>query len=162
MEAIERQALRVPGLGELRLDPGAFAAWALPLVLIVYLALNNGGFDQIQRSEVGVAVWWIVLVGTVVGVLPVAGGTRAGRAMFALLTAFAAWTALSLIWTESAERTTIELARVGAYLGVFALALAVQGKGRWRYLLYGVTTGITVVCAIRERTAIAQIGRAHV
>src|SRR5205823_6898802 len=61
---------------------------------------------------------------------------------------FAAWTALSLIWTESAEQTTIELARVGTYLGVFALALAVQGQGRWRYLLYGVTTAIVVVCAI--------------
>ena len=148
MEAIERRALRVPVIGELRLDPAAFAAWLLPLVLILYLAMNNGGFDAIQRDEVGVAVWWIVLVGTVVGVLPAAGGTRAGRAMFGVLTAFAAWTALSLIWTESSEQTTIELARVGTYLGVFALALAVQGQGRWRYLLYGVTTAVVVVCAI--------------
>src|SRR5436190_19258485 len=30
MEAIERRALRVPVIGELRLDPAAFAAWLLP------------------------------------------------------------------------------------------------------------------------------------
>jgi hypothetical protein len=148
MEAIERSVLRLPRVGELRIDPAAFGAWLLPVVLIVYLALSNGGFDAIQRSEVGVAVWWVVLVGTVVGVLPVAGGTRAGRVMLGLLAAFAAWTALSLIWTESAEQTATELARVGTYLGIFALALAVQGEGRWRYLLHGVTTGVAIVCAI--------------
>ncbi|MDP9244982.1 MAG: O-antigen ligase family protein [Chloroflexota bacterium] len=149
LEAIERQAvLRVPRVGELRLDPAAFAAWLLPTLLIVYLALNNGGYDEIERGQVGVAIWWIVLVGTVIGVLPVAGGTRWGRAAFGLLAAFAGWTALSLIWTESAERTATEVARVATYLGVFALALAVQGKGRWRPLLHGVTTGVVIVCAI--------------
>ena len=83
-----------------------------------------------------------------VGALPIAGGTDAGRAMLIVLAAFAAWTALSLSWTESAERTSIELARTVAYLGVFALALAVQGEGRWRHLLNGVTTGVAVVCGI--------------
>src|SRR5919108_2451804 len=148
MEAVERPVLRLPRVGELRIDPAAFAAWLLPVVLIAYLALSNGGFDPIERSEVGVAVWWVVLVGTLVGVLPVAGGTRAGRAMLGLLAAFAAWTALSLIWTESAEQTATELARVVTYLGIFALALAVQGEGRWRYVLHGVTTGVAIVCGI--------------
>jgi hypothetical protein len=148
MEAVERSALRVPRVGELRIDPAAFGAWLLPVLLIVYLALNNGGFDAIQRGEVGVAVWWMVLVGTLVGVLPVAGGTRAGRAMLCVLAGFAAWTALSLIWTESADQTATEVARMGSYLGIFALALAVQGEGRWRYLLQGATTGVAIVCGI--------------
>ena len=150
MEAItlRREALRVPGIGELRIDPAAFVAWLMPILLIVYLGLNNGGFDPIERDQVGIAVWWIVLVGTVVGALPVAGGTRYGRAMLVLLLAFAAWNALSFIWTESAEQTATEVARVFTYLGVFALALAVQGGGRWRYLLHGVTTGVVILCAI--------------
>ena len=143
-----RSPLSLPRVAALRFNPAAFAAWLLPAVLIVYLALNSGGYYIGERSEVGIAVWWIVLVGTAVGALPIAGGTRTGRVMLALLAVFAAWTALSLGWTESAERTSIELARTVTYLGVFALALAVQGEGRWRPLLHGVTTGLAIVCGI--------------
>jgi hypothetical protein len=146
--AVDRQAVRIPLLGELRLDPAALAAWLLPALLIVYLALNNGGYDEIERGELGVVVWWIVLVGTAVGILPVAGGTRWGLAAALLLTAFAAWTALSLTWTGSSERTATELARVATYLGILLLALGAQGGGRWRHLLGGVTTGVAVVCGI--------------
>jgi tetratricopeptide (TPR) repeat protein len=148
MEAIERRPLRLPRVGAMRLDPAAFAAWLVPSLLILYLALSNGGYGIVERSQVGIAIWWVVLVGTLVGVLPVAGGTRAGRAMLLLLGAFAAWTALSLIWTESQERTSIEIARVATYLGVFALALAMEGEGRWRHVLNGVTTGVVLVCGI--------------
>src|SRR5436190_9738855 len=148
MEVIERRPWRVPGVGTISLDPVAFATWLVPALLVVYLALSNGGYGIVERSEVGVAVWWIVLVGTLVGVLPVAGGTRTGRAMLLLLAAFAAWTALAMIWTESQERTSIEIARAATYLGVFAVALAVQGRGRWRHLLNGLTVGAAVVCAI--------------
>ena len=145
---VERPTLRVPGVGVLRLDPAGFAAWLVPAVAIVYLALNNGGYGVVERSEIGIAVWWLLLVGTLVGALPIAGGTNAGRALLIVLAAFAAWTALSLTWTESEERTSIELARTLTYLGVFAVALAVQREGRWRHLLNGVTTGVAVVCAI--------------
>ena len=131
-----------------RLDlPGA-AAWLVAAILIVYLGLNDGGYDIVERSEVGVAVWWAVLLGTVIGALPVAGGTPAGRIMLGLLAAFAAWNALSLGWTESAERTTIEVARCATYLGVFALALAIHGTGRWRQLLHGAAAGIAVIASI--------------
>ncbi len=150
MEAItlRREALRIAGIGELRIDPAAFVAWLLPILLIVYLGLHNGGFDPIERDQVGIAVWWIVLVGTLIGALPAAGGTRYGRAMLCLLLAFAAWNALSFIWTDSAEQTATEVARVFTYLGVFALALAAQGGGRWRYLLHGVTAGVVILCGI--------------
>src|SRR5215207_7862231 len=106
METIGRLpfALRIPSV---RVDVPGFAAWLLPLLLIVYLGLNNGGYDVIERSQAGMIVWWIVLMGTAVGALPVAGGTRLGQAMLILLAAFAGWTALSLGWTESAQRTSI-------------------------------------------------------
>jgi O-Antigen ligase/Tetratricopeptide repeat len=144
----EPPTLRIPGVGILRLDPAAFAAWLVPAVAIVYLALNNGGYGVVERSEIGIAVWWLLLVGTLVGALPLAGATNAGRALLGVLAAFALWTALSMSWTESEERTAIELARLVTYLGVFAVALAIQGGGRWRHLLNGVTTGVAVVCAI--------------
>lgn len=130
------------------MDLAGIAAWLLPAVLIVYLALNNGGYYTIERSEVGVAIWWLVMVGTAVGALPVAGGTTAGRVMLGMLALFAGWTALSLSWTESAERTAVELGRAATYLGVFALALAVQGQGRWRQLIHGAAAGVAVVTGI--------------
>lgn len=151
MEAIEREPLRTLRVGrvaELRIDPAAVATWLVAAGLVVYLALSNGGYGIVERSEVGIAVWWIVLVGSLVGALPVAGGTRAGRTLFLLLAAFAAWNALALGWTESAERTATELGRVATYLGVFALALAAQSSGRWRYVLGGITTGMAVICGL--------------
>jgi O-Antigen ligase len=132
----------------LRADPADVAAWAVPALLIVFVGLSNGGYDPIARSAVGVAVWWTVLVGTALGLLPVAGGGRPARAMLIVAIAFAAWTALSVTWTDSDERTVTELARVSTYLAVFTLALAVQGEGRWRYILHGVTAGVAVVCAL--------------
>ena len=124
------------------------AVWAAAFLLVLYLALKNGGFDVVQRSEVGIAVWWIVLVGTLVGAFAPGGESRLGRLMLVVLALFAAWTALSLSWTESDGRTAIELGKVTAYLGFFALALAVQGAGRWRPLLMGVTAGIGTVTAL--------------
>lgn len=148
MEAVERSPARTDALRALRVEPANLATGAVAALLIVYLGLNNGGYGVVERSEVGIAVWWTVLVGTVVGALPLAGGTRVGRALFILLAAFAAWTALSLSWTESDERTTLELARVVSYLGVFALALGVQGGERWRPLLHGVTAGLALLCGL--------------
>ncbi|MEA2218426.1 MAG: hypothetical protein QOJ35_1052, partial [Solirubrobacteraceae bacterium] len=46
-----------------RVDPPALAAWTLAFAVVFYLALSNGGYDTIVRSQVGVAVWWIVLLG---------------------------------------------------------------------------------------------------
>lgn len=148
MKPTSRAAVEAFSARASRIDLPAIAAWLLPAVLIIYLGLNNGGYDIVERSEVGIAVWWGVMLGTAIGALPVAGGRPAGRVMLGLLAAFAAWNALSLGWTESAERTSLELARTTAYLGVFALALAIQGTGRWRQLLHGVAAGTAIVAGI--------------
>src|SRR5919106_3058179 len=148
MEAVARSPGRTLNDVRARIDLPAVGAWLVPAVLIAYLALNNGGYGIIERSEVGIAVWWVVAVGTAVGILPVAGETRNGAIMLAVLAAFAGWTALSLGWTESAERSAAELGRTATYLGVFALALAVQGNGRWRHVVHGATAAIGFVAAI--------------
>ena len=85
------------------------AGYALPFLLVLYLALEGGGYDAIVRSEVGIAVWWIVLLGAAVGVLPVARVTAVGWVGLGLLGAFAAWTALGISWSESSERSVAEL-----------------------------------------------------
>ncbi|HEY0344848.1 MAG TPA: hypothetical protein VGC59_09385, partial [Solirubrobacteraceae bacterium] len=72
-------------------DPPALAAWTLAFTLVAYLALRNGGYDTVVRSEVAVAVWWLVLLGALAGVLPARVGA-AGWVAIGLLAAFAAWT----------------------------------------------------------------------
>jgi O-antigen ligase/polysaccharide polymerase Wzy-like membrane protein len=137
-----------------RVDGPAVAAWTLAFALVAYLALSNGGYDTIVRSQVGVAVWWIVLVGALTGILPARFG-RAGWTAIGLLAGFALWTGLATGWSESAERSTIELGRIAAYLGVLVLALALQGRAAARHTING------LACAIGFVTLLAVLSRLH-
>lgn len=101
----------------------------IPFALVFYLALRGGGYDPIVRSEVGVVIWWTILIGAIIGILPTARLTRRGLAALVLLSGLTVWTGAAIIWSESAERSAIELGRVASLLGVFALALATQGEG---------------------------------
>src|SRR5687768_159515 len=94
---------------------GEACAWLLPIALIAYLGLNNGGYEAIERCEVGIILAWALLVITAAAAVPLAGGTLAGRVALAIMFALLVWTALSLTWTQSSERTMIEVARVGTY-----------------------------------------------
>lgn len=120
----------------------------LPFLLIAYLGLRGGGYDELVRSEIGVAAWWIVLLGAAVGALPLARLSRAAWVALGVMAAFAVWTALGISWSESAERSVNELGRVATLLGVFALALAVQGGGGLRRMVGGAASGITLVAAV--------------
>jgi O-antigen ligase len=134
---------------ERRVDFAALGFWLLAAVLVVYLALRNGGYGVVERSEVGIVVWWLVFVGAAAGVIPARRTLpRAALVILGLLAAFTAWTTLSLGWTESDERTAIEIARVVSYLGVFAVALSAQRGERWRALLGGVVSGIVAVLVL--------------
>jgi O-Antigen ligase len=116
--------------------------------LVVYLSLRAGGYYPIPREQVGIIVWWGMLLGVAVGALSIERIGIPARAVLICLLALIAWTALALGWTESAERTMTELTRAITYLGVFVLALAVQRGRHWRALLNGVTAGIAIVMAL--------------
>lgn len=127
-----------------RFGPPA-ATCAVPFLLIVYLALRGGGYDSIVRSEIGIAVWWVVLLGAIVGLLPTARITSAGWAGVALLGAFGAWTGFGLLWSESSERSMVELARVSSYLGILILAISVQGRDGLRQTIAAAGAALAVV-----------------
>lgn len=150
MHPIGSTSSRTPRYG---IDVGDAAAWLVPFVLIVYLALRNGGYDTISRGEVGIVVWFGVAVATLVGVLPAAASSRPARVLVGLLVGFAVWTAVSFAWTDSAERTAVELARVATYLGFFVLALGLVDTGRARRVLGAVAAalGLVVVLAALSR-----------
>lgn len=126
----------------------AFAGWLLPFLLVLYLALKQGGYDGVIRGEVGIAVWWIVLVGAAVGVLPSVRIGRSGWTAIGVLAGFALWTGLGIGWSESAERSVGELGRVAMLLGVFVLALSTQGRGAAHRTLAAVASAAAVVGAL--------------
>jgi O-antigen ligase/polysaccharide polymerase Wzy-like membrane protein len=130
------------------IDWGVVAVWFLGFGLVTYLGLKGGGYDSIVHDEVGIAAWWLVLLAVGVGALPRGRIGSLAWVALAVLAAFTAWTALSLTWTESVERTAADLARVAGYLGVFAFAVFAARRKDARSLVGAVASAITLIAAI--------------
>ncbi|HET7121238.1 MAG TPA: O-antigen ligase family protein [Solirubrobacterales bacterium] len=142
--AASAPASRLP----LELDWGGIWTWLLGFALVLCLGLNGGGYDQLVSDQVAIAAWWVLLLGVAVGALP---RTRLGPIAWAALGLFAlflGWTLLSLTWTESSERTLVEVARIGGYVAIFALAVCSRGPRGARLLVGSVASAIVVVAAI--------------
>ena len=129
-------------------DGGAIWTWILCLGLVVYLSLEGGGYDPIVDNQVGVVVWWVLLLATAVGAIPRGRLRRPALTALGLLALFAIWTALSLTWTESTQKTWLDLARVVGYVGVFALALSSAGSDRGKRILAALATAIVFIAAL--------------
>lgn len=123
-------------------------SWLLGFGLVVYLALDGGGYDPIVNDQAGVVVWWVLLLAVLVGALPRRRPGRAALCCLGLLIAFVAWTGLSLRWTESTEKTAAELAMVATFLGAFALALLSRGRHGARRMIEALGAGIVVIAAV--------------
>ncbi len=107
----------------------AFAGYAVPFALVLYLALVSGGYDLITRSQVGIVVWWAILLGAALGLLPLIRITRSGWIVLAIMGGLALWTAIgTLTWTQSTERSVIEASRVITLLGFLLVLLMLQGR----------------------------------
>jgi O-antigen ligase/polysaccharide polymerase Wzy-like membrane protein len=138
-----------------RVDWAALWTWLLGFGLIACLGMEGGGYDPLVHDQVGIAIWWVLLLGVLIAAFPRFRLSPLAWTALGLLAAFAAWTALSLIWTESVERSWADLARLAGYVGVFALALFTQGREGARRLLAAVATGIAFV------SLLALLSRLH-
>lgn len=145
-------AIATPSLTErLRPTPELFeraSAWLLGFAPTTYLGLSGGGYDIIARSEVAIVLWWLVLLGAIVGVLPNRRLGAMAWVALALFGAFFAWTWLALGWTESKEQTLAEAGRVGGYLGVLVLGLVIVSRRNVASLLAGLACAVGVVSAL--------------
>ncbi len=131
-----------------RADWSAVAIWSLCFALVVYLGVKGGGYDAVVYDRVGIGVWWVVLALTLAGAIPRLRPSPLAWTAFGLFAAFTVWTALSLVWTESTERTAADLARLSGFLGVFVLALLGSGSGSARRIVSAVGVGAAVVAAV--------------
>lgn len=128
-----------------RLEPETVGTWVLGFGLIALLGLEGGGYDTLIYSQIGIAAWWLLLLGFAAGILPRRGLSVPALVAIALLLLFAACTALSLLWTESAGRTGTELARVITYAGIFALPLLTGISRRSQVLVSAVAAAIALL-----------------
>ena len=137
-----------PRIARTRFDWNAVTAWLVGFVPVVYLGLSGGGYDPLVHDQVGIAVWWIILAGAAIGAFPQRRLSAGAWCALGVLAAFAVWTALSLGWTDSAERTSADLARVATFLGIFALALLARGPDWSRRAISAVSAAIVLVATV--------------
>ncbi len=136
----------VAGIG--KVDWGAVSTWLLGFGLIAYLGLKGGGYDPLVHDQVGIGVWWILLATVAVGAIPRQRLGWPAWTALALLAAFAAWTALSLSWTESGEKTFADLARLTTYVGIFALAVFHRGRRGAAQMLGAMAAAIVLIAIV--------------
>lgn len=149
MSATESSTRRLrghTGLGPLVLERAP--AWLLGFAPIVYLALAGGGYDIVARSEIGIVLWWVLLLGAAAGLLPRRRFGLRPWIGLGLLSAFLAWTWLAVGWTGSQERTLAEAARVATYLGMLVLGLSLVGTTTARTLLSGLACALGLVALL--------------
>jgi hypothetical protein len=147
-------------------DGTALATWALAGGLVLYLGLDGGGYGVVVSSQVGLVLWWIVLVGAAWKVLPAGQLTRVAWAGLALFGGFVAWTALASTWSLSSQRSLQDLSLVASYLGVLLLAIAIH-RDRDRAVRHtvsaiGSAVVIVAVLALISRLAPSAFPASHV
>ena len=131
-----------------RISWDAVVTWVLGFGLVAYLGFEGGGFDPLIHDQVGIGIWWVLAIGVLVGALPRVGPSRLALLALGLLAGFVIWTALSLIWTESSERTGADLARLLGYLGVFSLILFVKAPREPQRLVSAVGAAIALIAML--------------
>jgi O-antigen ligase len=165
--AIETVGVRSVGLRTVGpMDLSALGTWALAGGLILFLGFDGGGYDLIVRNQVGIVLWWIVLVGAAFGVLPATRLTRVAWTALALFAGFVAWNALATTWSLSSERSLRELSRVACYLAVLLLAVSIhRDRDRAvRHTIEGVAGAVAIIAtfAVVSRLIPGSFPASHV
>jgi Flp pilus assembly protein TadD len=125
-------------------------AVSLAVAAATFLAAFDGGsYSLVARSTIAVLALWCLAVPVALGLWPRERIPAPAIATALLLASFALWTALSIIWSASAERSYTEFVRVVLFLAVFLLAvLSASRRLGARHWIRGLALGITAVAAL--------------
>jgi tetratricopeptide (TPR) repeat protein len=127
----------------------------VPFAALLYYALRGGSYDIVVRQEEGLAIWWLLGLGVLVCVLPLALAPRRVLLPVALFLLFAGWTAVSLGWSESDANTVAELARILHLLGIVVLVWALVDHSTWRAAAAGVAAAAVAVSLLALASRLA-------
>ena len=120
----------------------ALATTVTVAVATFAIAYDNGAYSLTARSALAISVWWAILLGVVLRVLPLGRPVGAAAAPGLLLAAFAGWDLLSVAWSESAENAFVEFDRTSLYLGIYTLVVLTSTAGLLASWISGATIGI--------------------
>src|SRR5829696_7042598 len=95
------------------------APTAVVAVVILGLALADGAYGLTARGIVGIAVWWAIILGLGLALLPFARPTREAYVSGGLLAGLALLAGLSIVWSATPDRSFIEFDRLAIYVGLF-------------------------------------------
>ena len=110
--------------------------------------LNQGGYALGFVAGAAIAIWWVVLFGLLLRLLPRQAPPVAAVAAGGSLALLAAWTAASLGWASDDGAAFVEIVRVLSYLGLFALVVLASGREGPRPWLTGLTLGLTGIVVL--------------
>lgn len=123
----------------------ALTAAAVPLA--VY-GIDGGAYDIVPRQTLGIVVWSVLALGWASGVLPRTRIPVPMRVAVLGLLGLCLLCALSLVWTESPERTIEDLARDAHYLGIVLLVASVADRRTAPWILGGCFVAAIVVLGL--------------
>jgi len=127
-------------------DLGSLAVGVTAAVGMVALAAADGGYFPSSWGWTALVAFWVAAAWLLLGRVQLENGTL-GIVFLGAVTGLAAWTWLSLLWTENTVQTALEGFRLIAYLGVAAALLLVVRRATTPALLRGTLAAVTLVCA---------------
>lgn len=102
----------------------------------------------IGRHQAAIVLWLGIAIFAALGIVPRANWSLGAKVSTIGFAALVSWTGASLFWTESVERSSIELARVVGLAGVALAVLLVSSTRNWRSIAYGLFVGAATVVLI--------------
>jgi O-Antigen ligase len=128
----------------------SLAGWVTGGIAVAYaaLALADGGSSVQLIAGATFVIWWAVIVGLALGILPRARIPIPAIVSGASLGALGLLAALSMAWATDDGRAFIEVVRIAGYLGLFLLVLLVSPRGSARVWLCGLAIGFVAVALL--------------
>jgi hypothetical protein len=119
----------------------------VPGALVVYFSFSAGGFFPSSVGFATLLVIQMIVLRVLVAENPFAGFTRRLGVVALLMTAFAALTFASQLWSDTQDRALIEFDRALLYLAALVL-LGLLPRRAWRmpWIVRGLTAGVLFVC----------------
>ena len=125
------------------------AASLVGAIAVAYfaIALADGGSSLLLIAFMTAVVWWTVIVGLVLGILPRA--RVPARAIFAAVSlgGLGLFAALSMIWANDDGGAFTDVLRITEYVGILLLVVLASPRGSARIWLSGLAIGIAGLAA---------------